>query len=240
MLGAAKKASGSKEMRLSFLDSPGHGRSDPLPLGTPQAGEAFYDRIRRALDTFEAPFILIGHSLGGGVALRYARETVGPRLKGLVLISPAGGFGSRAEYEEFRAGVTMTTLKQARLFAARLYHRTPLYYPIVAPYLYWVLRRPTMRSMLDQARASDFGFDFDALPPVVPPDLGALRSLLIWGESERLFPASHIDRLRHLLGPQMGLIRPEATGHCPQLERPAWLWEALRQFAQESYSLKLL
>ena len=84
--------------RLVAPDLPGHGFSE-TPSGrlTP---ERLFGAVSELLDGLVSePMILVGSSLGGALALRYAVERPG-RLVALALISPAGARTSPSEWDE--------------------------------------------------------------------------------------------------------------------------------------------
>ena len=69
--------------RLLVPDLPGHGGSAPLPAAP--SLNAYADRLGRLLDLDgAAPAAVVGHSLGGAVALRLAIRRPEP-VRGLVL-----------------------------------------------------------------------------------------------------------------------------------------------------------
>ena len=76
-------------LRLVAIDLPGFGASPPLPGGGFDLG-AVCERVEAVIAELglERPAML-GHSLGGGVAVRYAAERPGA-LRALALIAPAG------------------------------------------------------------------------------------------------------------------------------------------------------
>jgi pimeloyl-ACP methyl ester carboxylesterase len=81
--------------RVVLVDLPGHGGSEPLPAA-PGIG-TYADRIAVLVERLGlAPVVVVGHSLGGLVALRLAARR--PDVVGsLVLAAPAGiGSGTRA------------------------------------------------------------------------------------------------------------------------------------------------
>jgi len=83
--------------RLLIPDLPGHGRSDPLPA---PSMSAFADVVAALLD---GPVGVVGHSMGGVVALRLAERH--PHLvRGLVLAAPAG-ISSSTRGAEFTLGL---------------------------------------------------------------------------------------------------------------------------------------
>jgi pimeloyl-ACP methyl ester carboxylesterase len=72
--------------RIAF-DLPGFGESDPPPAGS---FDAYARDVAAGLDLMGVGrFLLVGHSLGGGVATRLA-ELLPDRVEALVLLAPAG------------------------------------------------------------------------------------------------------------------------------------------------------
>ena len=131
--------------RVLVPDLPGHGRSSLLPEA--RSLDALAEAVLAVADAEEIrPAVWIGHSLGGGVALRAAalRSDV---VRGLVLVAAAGiGSASRA------AHVTLAVLGVAR--PGRL----------IAPY-----RHAWARSRL--GRRAAFGWWGVADPDALEPEL---------------------------------------------------------------------
>lgn len=71
-----------------LYDRAGTGWSDPIPL--PRTPTEVVDELRRFLSAagLEPPFLLVGHSLGGGYAQQYARRFPG-EVAALLLLDPA-------------------------------------------------------------------------------------------------------------------------------------------------------
>jgi pimeloyl-ACP methyl ester carboxylesterase len=83
----------SERFRVIAWDAPGYGGSTPLVPSTPSAAD-----YARALESFVdalglSRFVLVGHSLGALMAGAFAASHPA-RLQGLVLLSPAGGYGT--------------------------------------------------------------------------------------------------------------------------------------------------
>ena len=170
--------------------------------------------------------ILVGSSLGGALALRYAVERPG-RLVALALISPAGARTSPSEWDELLDAFKIDSAADARRLLARLYHRAPWYLAALAPGLQDIMKGAAVRDVVDSAT-------LDNLP--MPDSLSALQMpiLLLWGQSERLLPPSALAYFRRHL-PQHAIVEePAGFGHSPHLDDPARLGERLLAFARAS------
>lgn len=210
--------------RIGAPDLPGHGLSE-----APRAAlepERLLDSMVDVLDRLETePFVLCGSSLGGAVALRYARERP-ERVRALVLLSPAGAPMSDVELDEVRRIFHMPTNAHARAFMARLYHRAP---PIAALFASGVRARmqgPVVRSLLAGARPEHHA----------PPDeLARLRvpTLLVWGRSERILPASGLTYFRAHLPESARIEEPEGLGHTPHADDPRYVARRIVELARE-------
>jgi len=87
--------------RLIAWDAPGYGESTPVVPEVPTAAD-YAQRLHALLDAMEIEScVLVGHSLGALTAASAARAGSPSlaRIKRLVLISPAGGYGAPARAE---------------------------------------------------------------------------------------------------------------------------------------------
>jgi pimeloyl-ACP methyl ester carboxylesterase len=211
--------------RLVAPDLPGHGFSGvPTVRLTP---EALFGAVRETLDALVTePMVLVGSSLGGALALRYALERP-ERVVGLALVSPAAARTSASEWNELRGTFKVESAAEARRLLARLYHRTPWYLPAFASGLRDVMQRAAVRDVVGTATLDD-------LP--APDSLGELPMpiLLLWGQSERLLPRSALAYLRRHLPGHAVIEEPEGFGHCPHIDDPARLAARLVEFAGAS------
>lgn len=184
---------------------------------------------------------LVGHSLGGGVALltalRLLDEGAG-RLRRLVIVAGAAyvqrmpPFVALARRPRF-SGALMRILGERRV--ARFVLRTIVHDPgcvtraQVEGYA-GPLRGPDARRALMAAACQIVPPELDRLT-VRYPEL-AVPTLLLWGEKDRVVPLEIGRRLERAL-PEARLVVLERCGHLPAEELPEASLEALELFLDE-------
>jgi pimeloyl-ACP methyl ester carboxylesterase len=209
--------------RVVALDLPGHGFSE-APR-TPLTPRGLLTAVQEALDALvEEPMVLVGSSLGGGLALKYALDRP-ERLLGLALVSPVAARMSPTEWADLLGSFEIESTSQARLLLARLYHRTPWFMSALAPGVRDVMRRAAIRDIIRTATLDD-------LPEPTTLSSLAMPVLLLWGQSERLLPRSALAYFRRYLPPHAVIEEPAGFGHCPHLDDPARLATRIVAFAK--------
>lgn len=210
--------------RVITLDLPGFGESAPVGTGF-DLGEVA-DRLARALAAryITAPFDLVGHSLGGAVALTLAAHR--PRLvRRLVLVAPAGLQRRRSGLPGAVLGPGATGLFAARRrlvgLSDRAWGRRLLLAFAAAD---GATLSPGQARMMVEASAPAQRI---AAATTVIAQAGLMPLLrtapaplgLVWGRQDRAVPfklAAEILALR----PDAELEVIDWTGHVPMVERP--------------------
>lgn len=210
--------------RVLAPDHLGHGFSAgrTAPLTPASLLGATRETLDRMLDE---PAIVVGNSLGGAVAVRYALASP-HNVKALVLVSPAGAHCEDSEWQELKRLFAMTTRADASLFFRRVYHEPPWFLSLVAHELPAAMASAPVRSiMLGASNAT----------ALCPEELGALQMpvMLVWGQEERLLPESNLAYFRRHLPRGTRVERPDGFGHSPHTDAPDALAELIVDFARQ-------
>ena len=234
-----------EEHDVVAFDWPGYGESDrPSADRFRYDAPAFLDVLIGVLDSLEIPrAILVGHSMGGGLAL-YAAARRPDRVARLVAIDPlVYPFPIPVEGRVLLTPVVgpalfrgMLTRGLIRRFLRRELYRDPaLVTEDHVDYLWERVNRPGgHEAVIATVR-------FLTEPGIIGRSVRAVRAptLIVWGEDDRLFPASWGPRLvADLAGSRLELI-PEC-GHSPPEERPRELLELVKPFLRDASERRAL
>lgn len=225
----------ARERRVSTVDLPGFGAS--APVGDGFELDEVAERICRGLaaQRVMAPFDLVGHSLGGGVAIVLAARR--PKLvRRLILVAPAGlrpfpprlamllAVGADRFLAARRGAASLADLAWGRRLLLAL---TAADGAAVSP--------SAARAMVEaSATARRTGPALEAITQAdLRPELEAIRAPIgvIWGESDLTVP---IRALTELLAarPDARVVRLAGTGHVPMVERPGPFIAALTELLE--------
>lgn len=192
--------------RLVVVDLPGHGESGPsegpLPIGDMLAG---IDRVAREESPSE-PLVLVGNSMGGWLALLWARDH--PQRVASVVVE------NGAPVAEGIGKVNMLPKNSAEMRAtleALTGPDAPSFPEFVVEDL---VRRTSSSSFARVART-------DLRPYVMDGRLGEVRVpvILVWGDSDDLLPLAYAEALRVQL-PDARLEVLPRCGHVSHRECP--------------------
>jgi abhydrolase domain-containing protein 6 len=201
---------------LYCLDLPGFGLSrftDPYAIPTiPRLDEAL-DSFIHAI--FPSRFIVVGHSLGGWLALRLALHA--PELiERLVVINPAGI--RYPGYEEQAKLFAVHTRADVKRLLETMWLRYPFKFRFLLRPILDEMRKRKIPEFLATVTESDFIND-QLSSLTVPTDI-------VWGIDDRLILAPALHILQNAI-PSSRTSLINHCGHIPQLERPRELHEVL-------------
>lgn len=212
--------------RVLAVDAPGHGLS-----GTPHTTldpERLFEAIQYVLDReLTEPAVLVGCSLGGAMALKYAMARP-DNVAGLMLASPGGApVDDPEERERFLRLFEVENLRDARAFLERLHHEVPWYGRFLGPDLVRLFKNPSVRSILRTVRPEHF---------FKPEDFSGLKMPIrvIWGRSDRVIPATCLEFFKKNLPPHAVFEEPHGVGHSPHTEAPRLFMAAIRKTLDEA------
>lgn len=222
-----------RQHALLAVDLPGFGESD-RPASFSYTVDAYADLLGHLLDLLGlSRTALLGHSLGGTVALALAARDP-ERISRVVAVAPSVyplAFPPLAR-------VALAPVVGALLFKhafsrrdMRQFFRRHVYLDPALPSeetlaFYWErFNRPGGREAA--LRTLHALADLETLREL--PARVACPALLVWGEQDRLVPLAHGRRLEQEL-PRARLQVIPGSGHSPLEERPAQLCEAVLSF----------
>jgi pyruvate dehydrogenase E2 component (dihydrolipoamide acetyltransferase) len=209
--------------RVYALDLPGHGTS-AKDVGDGALG-VLADAITGVLDAIGADRAhLVGHSMGGAVALAVAARDPG-RIASLTLIAPTG-FGAEINAGYLRGFADAQTRRELKPVAGQLFADESL----VTRQLVDDLLAYKRLDGVDESLHALLGtlLDGDAQRGDSAAALAALGGTtpvtVVWGRADRIIPAAQAESVtgavRHLI---------DGAGHMPQMERPAEVQAAIEE-----------
>ncbi|MEM9461175.1 MAG: alpha/beta fold hydrolase [Myxococcota bacterium] len=210
--------------RLVAPDCPGHGFSE-----MPQGGlcrDSMIGGMFEVLDrVIDEPVILLGTSMGGFGALRYAARSP-HRIAALVLVCPGGAPMTEPAMQRFFDTFRVHDHRDALRFVDRmLSHSPPGLRHLLAHGIRGRFTHPELRRLLDSLRPDDL---------LQPADLAELSmpTLMLWGRDEMILPPDHLEFFRRHLPHHAQVEIWSRFGHCGYLERPTDVARRVVEFAR--------
>lgn len=221
---------------------PGHGDSMPGP-GDYSVGGLSASLRDLLLLLGHRRATLIGHSLGGGVAMQFAYQFpeiverlvlvssggLGPEVSPLLRAAALPGAGPFIAATALLARRLESLLRRAESFGMRV--STDL---AEVAHGYAQLADPRRRAAFLSTSRSAIGLAGQRISAVDRLYLAeAMPVLIIWGARDRLVPAHHAEHARrHIPGSRLEVF--EGVGHLPQLEAPSRFVAVLERFLAET------
>jgi pimeloyl-ACP methyl ester carboxylesterase len=224
-------------------DLPGHGESAPSGGDYSLGALAAVLRDLLAARGHERA-TLVGHSLGGGIAMQFAYQF--PELTERLVLVSSGGLGP-----EVNPVLRAAALPGANLFIAATAGPGRAAGSALARGLASIGLRPSAdisevargyASLADSGRRSAF---LATLRSVVGTEGQLVEAgdrlyladgvpvLIVWGRRDRIIPVAHGEHAHHAIA-DSHLEIFDAAGHMPQLEAPARFVAVLERFLEEN------
>lgn len=209
------------------LDFRGHGDSDHPEDHFPGAFNCDLEALLEHLG--ETSVSLLGHSMGGGVALSHAASAVGAVIRGLVVVDVARGASSRSR-RAARLALLMRRTYASREEAIARYRFLP-----TSEHAREELRLSIAGHTVREEPDGRFGFKFDprwfSIPSRPPPRLADIRcpTLILRGSESTMLSAPGAQALAAEL-PRATCEVVEGAGHHVPLDRPASFLAAVERF----------
>jgi len=223
------------EFELIACDSPGFGRSPPLPAGVVPSIPAYVEAFKQffAEQGLERPHVA-GNSMGGAIALELARDQA---VRSVSAFSPAGFWTSRERrFAQLSLGATAALPRAARPPVAALARTRPGRVALFWQLFGWPTRMPAEEAVstledawgapaFSAAMAAFDGYRFGA-----PEQLRGVPVTVAWGDRDLLLLyGRQAPRARAML-PWARHVRLGA-GHVPFFDDPPAVAEVIRACA---------
>ncbi|WOH63936.1 alpha/beta fold hydrolase [Bradyrhizobium sp. BWA-3-5] len=207
-------------------DLPAHGEQPPLAEA--MTISRMVDELISQLQLWSEPFVLVGHSLGGAIAIEVAARR--PNLvAALALIAPAG-LGTGIDRDFVVGFSALADIDSALALLRRLVARPRLITPHIALRVIEHLDRSGVRSAMRVLGDQLIQVDTSIKPHVASVALSKIPRVVIWGEDDQINP---IDRSK-LATFNTQMIALPNTAHLPHIEASKVVNEHLSQFLKAS------
>jgi pyruvate dehydrogenase E2 component (dihydrolipoamide acetyltransferase) len=206
----------AERFRICALDLVGAGSSDkPTMVYSVPSLADFLALFLDALGGDWRRVNLVGHSLGGAIALDFASRYP-ERVERLVLVDSAG-LGSEINDEVLALIRAEPTVEGIRTELAHFFAHQGLVQQALVEQLYQQRLQPGAREALLATTEAAFGGNRQHLD--LRETLAALpnKALVVWGNADSVIPVAHAQKASHAPGSRVEVF--EACGHCPHIER---------------------
>jgi pyruvate dehydrogenase E2 component (dihydrolipoamide acetyltransferase) len=215
----------AEKRRVVALDLPGHGGS-VKEVGTGDA-ETFAAAVSDVLALLGIErFHLVGHSMGGAIALVLAGK-MPQRIASLTLLSPAG-LGPEINGPFIDGFVRVTRRREAQELLAVLVHDSSLISRAMVEETLRYKRLDGVPAALDTIAHAWFPDGRQALD--LRPALAALAvpAQIVWGCDDRIIPVTHAEAFADKM--QVHIL--DAVGHIPQMEKAGEINRLITRFVE--------
>jgi pimeloyl-ACP methyl ester carboxylesterase len=221
------------------IDLPGFGGSDK-PLDIEYTIEAFSDIVRQFIDRIaiseQGPvnykctkLTLIGHSLGGYIALKIAATDQSNLLDKLVLIDSSGNLrGPTLLLEQYLDAARNPSKEKVRNVFEQMVANPLLISDALVQGFIDRINNPNSRHAFESAlrHSANTQIGSENLNKIGQK---GIRTLIVWGLYDKVIPTSHSEIFKNAIKDSTVIVIPRA-GHAPFTEKPALVCEYLHKF----------
>jgi pimeloyl-ACP methyl ester carboxylesterase len=215
--------------RVAALDLPGHGQSDkPDPAAADYSVAGLTTTVIQGIEALGLePVVLVGHSLGGAIAMRIALER--PAIvRGLVLVDSAG-VGDEINPELLDRVEAEPSKDEARRLLELFFENKRWVLERGVEEMYRARSSPGADAAMRAAAAASFSREGQRIGLAGRMGDISLPTLVVWGERDRVIPATQAETAASAI-PGAWLEIIEGVGHVPQVEASAELARLLDRF----------
>jgi pyruvate dehydrogenase E2 component (dihydrolipoamide acetyltransferase) len=214
----------AESRRTIALDLPGHGGSTKALAG-PVDGSSFAADIDRALAALEVDRIhLVGHSMGGAIALHFAGWQP-DRVATLTLIASAE-LGPEINGAFVDGFVKMERRRDAQEVLRLLVHDPDMISRAMVEDVLRYKRLDGVSGALAAIAAEWFPNGRQRVDMTATISTLSMPVQIIWGRDDRIIPVAHAEALHDKLPVHI----LDATGHLPHMERAAEVNRLIARF----------
>jgi len=217
----------AQRFRICALDLVGAGSSAKpvMDYSVPALAE-FLARFLDALGPDWRRVSIVGHSLGGAVALAFARSHPA-RLERLVLVDSAG-LGPEIDRTVLGLMHSEPTLENLRAELARFFANPSLIQQALVEQLYQQRMQPGAQEALVSTANAAFGDGQQRTD--LHDTLGGLNSpvLFVWGEADVVIPVAHAQEAKRASQSRLEVFA--GCGHCPHIEHAGAFNQLVQSF----------
>jgi 2-hydroxy-6-oxonona-2,4-dienedioate hydrolase len=225
------------------IDLPGFGGSDK-PLDIEYTIDAFSDIVRQFIDrvglSAQGPvnykfnkLTLIGHSLGGYIALKIAAADQSNLLDKLVLIDSSGNLrGPTLLLEQYLDAANNPSKEKVRNVFEQMVANPLLINDALVQGFIDRINNPNSRHAFESAlrHSANTQIGSEILNKIGQK---GIRTLIVWGLHDNVIPASHSEIFKNAIKDSTVIVIPRA-GHAPFTEKPALVCEYLHKFLADN------
>ena len=223
---AEQMADSSLRGRMIVIDLPGFGQSQPpRPFTIPALARS----IRELLAQLDAlPCVLAGLSMGGYIALNFAREFQGD-LRGLILVDTRAEADTPQGKENRQKMIDLVRAKGSAAVADQM--QPKLLSPDTVAHRPYQVR--ALRQMMEAVPPQTIENALSAMRdrPDMTEALGsiAVPTLIVVGDADAITPPDVAQSMQKKL-PDAEMVVIQGAGHMSPLEQPAQVNRAIRNF----------